>query len=117
MNAEVGRVVARVTAARSRLRGAGPSGADSLAKVEAIASKLLDQPVRYGKPGLATHIRYLAGMTTRVDQRVGRDAIERYEVLKKELDSIRAEVVRLLGPPPSVVTERADAITPRPRNE
>ena len=37
-------------------------------------------------------------MTTRVDQKVGRDALERYQVLKKELDTVRAEVDRILGP-------------------
>ena len=54
--------------------------------------------MRYGKPGLQAHISYLAGMTTGVDQKIGRDAIERYEVLRRELDAIRTEVDRLLGP-------------------
>jgi len=55
--------------------------------------------VRYGKPGLQAHITYLASMTASVDQKIGRDAIERYQVLKKELDTIRAVVDSLLGPP------------------
>jgi hypothetical protein len=54
--------------------------------------------VRYGKPGLQAHITYLAGMTANVDQKIGRDAVERYAVLKKELDDVRVEVDRLLGP-------------------
>jgi photosystem II stability/assembly factor-like uncharacterized protein len=95
--AEVGRLTARVTQARTRLRSAGSAAADTLARVGAIAEKLVDQPVRYGRPGLATQIRYLAGMTTRVDQKVGRDAIERYQVLRKQLDQVTAEVVTLLG--------------------
>jgi hypothetical protein len=37
-------------------------------------------------------------MTANVDQKIGRDAIERYEVLKKELDTTRAQLDRLLGP-------------------
>jgi tetrahydromethanopterin S-methyltransferase subunit G len=37
-------------------------------------------------------------MTANVDQKIGRDAIERYEVLKKELDAVKAEVEQLLGP-------------------
>jgi photosystem II stability/assembly factor-like uncharacterized protein len=97
MSAEVGRVTARVQQARTRLRSSG-AGGDSLAKVEALANKLLDQPVRYGRPGLQTQIRYLAGMTTRVDQKVGRDAMERYQVLRKELDAVKGEVVKVLGP-------------------
>jgi hypothetical protein len=37
-------------------------------------------------------------MTANVDQKIGRDAVERYAVLKKELDDVRVEVDRLLGP-------------------
>ena len=66
--------------------------------VEAIAAKLLSEPARYGKPGLQAHISYLAGMTAGVDQKIGRDAIARYEVLKKEFDAVTAEVERVLGP-------------------
>ena len=36
-------------------------------------------------------------MTARVDQKVGRDALERYQVLKKEFDAVKAEVDKLLG--------------------
>jgi hypothetical protein len=54
--------------------------------------------VRYGKPGLQAHINYLASMTANVDQKIGRDAIERYAVLKKEFDAVSAEVDQLLGP-------------------
>jgi hypothetical protein len=35
-------------------------------------------------------VQYLAGMTTGVDQKIGRDAIERYQVLKKEFDELKA---------------------------
>jgi hypothetical protein len=34
-------------------------------------------------------------MTTAVDQKIGRDAIERYAVLKKELDAVRVELDRI----------------------
>ncbi len=54
--------------------------------------------MRYGKPGLQAHITYLASMTSGADQKVGRDAIDRYAVLKKELDAIKAELDRILGP-------------------
>ena len=71
---------------------------DTPARLKAIAAKLLSEPVRYGKPGLQAHINYLASMTANVDQKIGRDAIERYGVLKKEFDAASAEVDRLLGP-------------------
>ena len=70
----------------------------------ALASKLLTEPVRYGKPGLQAHITYLASMTSNVDQKIGRDAIDRYQVLKKELDALRAEADRILGGTVSTTT-------------
>jgi photosystem II stability/assembly factor-like uncharacterized protein len=98
MTAEVGRVANRVRQARTRLRNGG--SADSLAKVDSLATTLFgpDEGVRYGRPGLQTQITYLAGMTSRVDQRIGRDAVERYQVLRKELDAVQAAVLRVLGP-------------------
>ncbi len=73
-------------------------------KLRALASKLLTEPVRYGKPGLQAHITYLAGMTTNVDQKIGRDAIERYQVLKKEFDAVRLEADQILGPSVSTIS-------------
>jgi len=98
MVAEVGRVVTRAQAAQTRLRGATGAAADTLARVEAVLSTLVDVPVRYGQPGLRTHITYLRGMTSGADQKVGRDAIERYGVLRKELDAVKAELDRAIGP-------------------
>ena len=94
---DVNQVIARVREAQSRLRNATGTDAETMKQVEAIAAKLLTEPVRYGKPGLQAHITYLAGMTTSADQKIGRDAVERYNVLKKELDAIRADIERLLG--------------------
>ena len=64
----------------------------------ALEAQLLTEPVRYGQPGLQAHITYLAGMTANVDQKIGRDAIERYKVLKEEFDRIRGRVQQILGP-------------------
>ena len=90
----VNQLVARVRQAQNR--SSSPSIDPN--RLSAIAARLLTEPVRYGKPGLQAHITYLAGMTANVDQKIGRDAIERYEVLKKELDAVRVEVEQLLGP-------------------
>ena len=92
----VNQLVTRVREARSKN--------DALVAIE---RKLVTEPVRYGKPGLQAHITYLAGMTANVDQKIGRDAVERYEVLKKELETIRAEVDRLLGPAPTTTVSGA----------
>jgi hypothetical protein len=93
----VGRAATRVRAAQTRLLGATGAAADTLSRVRAIAGKLLTEPVRYGKPGLQAHITYLNGMTNTVDQKIGRDAIARYRVLKRELDAVTAELDRVLG--------------------
>ena len=94
---DVNQVVSRVRDAQNKLRNATGADAGKAKQVEAIAAKLLTEPVRYGKPGLQAHITYLAGMTTSADQKIGRDAVERYDVLKKELDAIRAELDHVLG--------------------
>jgi photosystem II stability/assembly factor-like uncharacterized protein len=98
MVAEVGRVRQRIQGASSRLANASGAAADTLAKIQAVAAKVETEPVRYGKPGIQAHITYLAGMTSGADQKIGRDAIARYAVLRKELDAIKAELDRILGP-------------------
>ena len=98
MVAEANRVANRVRQARTRMRNA--SATDSLVRVEPLAVTLFgaDEGIRYGRPGLQQQITYLAGMTTRVDQKVGRDAIERLAVLRKELDALAVRVNQALGP-------------------
>jgi photosystem II stability/assembly factor-like uncharacterized protein len=91
---EVNELVSRVRSAQNKLRD-NPGSDAVFAALNAISSKLLTEPVRYGKPGLQAHITYLANMTANVDQKIGRDALERYAALKKELDELRAEVDRL----------------------
>jgi hypothetical protein len=98
MTQEVSRLAQRVQQAQRRFVNATGAAADSARRLEPIAAKLLTEPVRYGKPGLQAHISYLAGMTRNTDQKVGRDALERYAVLRRELDALRAEVDRVLGP-------------------
>jgi hypothetical protein len=97
MVAEVGKIATTVRQARTRLRNGGNT--DSLTKVEALATTLFgaDEGVRYGRPGLQTQITYLAGMTARVDQRIGHDAVERYQTLRKDLDALEARVTQVLG--------------------
>jgi len=91
----VNQLATRVRDAQNKLRNG--ADANTAARVNAIAAKLLTEPVRYGKPGLQAHIIYLASMTANVDQKIGRDAVERYEVLKKKFDALRAEVDQVLG--------------------
>jgi photosystem II stability/assembly factor-like uncharacterized protein len=78
---DVNRTVARVRAA----------------KLTDVAARLITPSIRYSKPELQTHITYLYSLTTATDQKIGRDAMERYQVLRKELDERIAEVNKALG--------------------
>jgi hypothetical protein len=78
---EVNKLVARVRAA----------------KVPDLGAHLITPSIRYSKPELQTHITYLYSLTNATDQKIGRDAIDRYNVLRKELDERTAEVNRVLG--------------------
>ena len=89
---EVNHTVARVRAAQTSVSGI------TLVKLKEIASQLITPSIRYSKPELQTHINYLYGMTNATDQKIGRDAIERYGVLRKELDDRIAELNKILGP-------------------
>ena len=87
LSSEAGALLARVRPALNN------SDQAKAAKARAIYEKLVNMPegVRYNKPGLQAHIQYLASMTSNVDQKIGRDAVERYQVLKKELDALKGE--------------------------
>src|SRR5262249_52111421 len=98
----VSQLATRLREAQNKLRDS--SDANTVNRVNALAAKVFAEPVRYGKPGLQAHVTYLASMTANVDQKIGRDAIERYEVLKKEFDALRAEVDQVLGSNSSTTT-------------
>ncbi|HVO97065.1 MAG TPA: hypothetical protein VMT15_03320 [Bryobacteraceae bacterium] len=66
-------------------------------QLDAFASHIVTPTIRYSKPELQTHIQYLYQLTNGADQKPGRDAVERYEVLRKELDGRLAELSKLLG--------------------
>jgi photosystem II stability/assembly factor-like uncharacterized protein len=89
MAAEVGALAARVRRARTAAGTNGPNAA----AIRDLATTLFGEGegVRYGQPGLQTQITYLAGMTTRADQRVGQDAINRANELRKQLDAVEAK--------------------------
>lgn len=98
MVGEVNTLATRVESALERLEGATGADARTRQGIQSVADKLLTPEIRYSQPGLQTNISYLAGMTARGDQKVGRDAFQRYEVLRADLDALVAEVNRLLGP-------------------
>lgn len=90
--AEVNEFAAQVRKMQASLKGATGADAEQAKRVEAVAGKLFTEPVRYGKPGLQAHVQYLAGLTGGVDQKVGKDAIDRYAVLRKEFEALKAQI-------------------------
>ncbi len=93
---EVNDLVDRADAARTRLADAAGAAADTLGKLNALRATLVSSGVRYSEPMLQAQITYLYGMTTTADQKIGRDAIERYRTLRAELDE-REREGRALG--------------------
>ncbi|HEY1341053.1 MAG TPA: hypothetical protein VGF59_26255 [Bryobacteraceae bacterium] len=87
---DANKTVQRLRAAQAKATG------ETKAKLNDLAGSLLTPPIRYSQPGLVTHITYLYGMTNATDQKVGRDAVERYTYLRKELDRRIAELDSIL---------------------
>jgi hypothetical protein len=94
---EVNGLVSRVDSARRRLATATGAPADTLARLNALRAKLVTPPVRYSRPELQAHIAYLYSLTTSADQKIGRDAVDRYKELRAELDRLKAEAEALIG--------------------
>ena len=92
---DVAQTLARVRTARA---SSGDPVKQSL--LDEISSQIINTPegVRYNKPGLQEHVTYLAGMTRTGDQKIGRDALERYKQLRKQVDDIKAALDKILGP-------------------
>lgn len=95
---EVNKDVARVRTAEAKIRS-GSAHADEaqIASLHDIAARLITPPIRYSQPELQTHITYLYSMTNMADQKIGRDAVQRYEVLKKELAEIEGELGKAMA--------------------
>ncbi len=93
---DANQLAARVRDAQTKMKG-DRGAAGKASQIDAIGAKLFTEPVRYGKPGLQAHITYLAGMTTGADQKIGRDALERYATLRKELGALTAELDKIMN--------------------
>jgi hypothetical protein len=90
---DVNKAVARLRAAE---RNATGNQRDAL---ETLGGHLITPSIRYSQPELQTHITYLYSETNATDQKIGRDTIERYEALRKELNARIAELEKILALP------------------
>jgi photosystem II stability/assembly factor-like uncharacterized protein len=63
--------------------------------VDAIDRVLSTPSVRYSRPGLQAQIAYLYGAAMGQDQKVGRDAVARYQELRKEMNAVMRRIAAL----------------------
>jgi photosystem II stability/assembly factor-like uncharacterized protein len=88
---EANRTAVKLRAARRRLA----SNPTAITALDAIDAEFLTPSIRYSKPGLQTHITYLYGMSLGADQRISRDAVERYAELRTALEGIKTRLAAL----------------------
>jgi photosystem II stability/assembly factor-like uncharacterized protein len=91
MVSEVNHLVAKVKAAQTSIKDTA-----QLAKLNDFAAHLITPPIRYSKPELQTQITYLYSLTTGADQKLGRDAFDRFTVLRKQLDQQQSTLKSIL---------------------
>jgi photosystem II stability/assembly factor-like uncharacterized protein len=88
---DMGKTLTRLRAARATATG------EKLANLNDLAADLITPSIRYSKPALQTQVSYLYTLTNSTDQKIGRDAIERYNSLRKSLDERMAQLNKILG--------------------
>jgi hypothetical protein len=90
-------MVARVKAEEAKIHADKAEASDKRRQLQALSDKLITPKIRYSQPALQTHVAYLYSMTTKTDQKIGRDAVERYAELKKQVDEAKADMDRIVG--------------------
>jgi photosystem II stability/assembly factor-like uncharacterized protein len=91
---DTNRLVARLRAAQAAAKG----DPDKLKQLQPLADEMITPRIRYSQPALQTHVQYLYSMNSRTDQRLGKDAVERYTELRKRIDEEMAKLNAAIGP-------------------
>ena len=81
--AEAQQLAQRIRAARQQ----AAQGSEQATRLAALEAQVVTAPIRYSQPMLIDQLNYLYGLVTGADQKLGRDAIARYDELKRELDA------------------------------
>ncbi len=89
--------MARGQVAQALERGGGDAAQRRLHELEATLATASANGIRYPQPMLIDQLRYLYNMTSTADQRPGRDAHERYAMLRSELDGVLSALKDLPG--------------------
>jgi hypothetical protein len=77
------------------LPGDSPSNTKYDSELQALYARVVDTPGIYTQPMLISQLNNIQRMTTQADQRIGRDAHERYADLIKEMQAIEAQLKKL----------------------
>jgi hypothetical protein len=88
------RAAARLREAREKLR----ADAEVVRRLQALEARLVTGGGPYPQPMLIDQFANVARMLAQADQKVGKDAILRYDDLKEQLDALLAEIERTLLP-------------------
>ncbi len=95
---DVNHIVARIRAAQTKMKADKADASEQAQQLKRVADKIITPAIRYSQPALQTQVTYLYSEQNRTDQKVGGDAIARYDVLRKEVDAVSSELVKVLGP-------------------
>ena len=71
--------------------GVGPADVKYAHPLQAVWARLLDHPGIYVQPMLINQLQNVSRMAGQADQKVGKDAFDRFNDLVKELQSVKAE--------------------------
>jgi hypothetical protein len=75
-----------------RARRAAPAGSRERIQLDSLERRLVTPPIRYSHPALQAQIQYLYSAMNGADQKVSRDAAERYNVLRREFNAVRTDL-------------------------
>jgi photosystem II stability/assembly factor-like uncharacterized protein len=79
------------------LPGDSPSNTKYENELQRLYARVIDTPGIYTQPMLISQLNNIQRMVTQADQRIGRDAHERYADLIKEMQAIEAQLKKLSG--------------------
>ena len=97
MVSDVNHLAARLKELQSAAKNAALPNPEQTTQLNELASHVITPTIRYSKPELQTHIAYLYTMTNTTDQKIGPDALERFQVLRKELDGRVTQLKSIIG--------------------
>jgi len=77
--------------------GATPATTKFAHPLQGLLARVVDQPGIYPQPMLIAQLQNVARMVGQADQKIGKDAVERFNDLTKELRAVQAELKQVGG--------------------